>query len=177
MQDVVRIEILKLLDNGIIYLISDSQWVSPVYAVPMKAGFTVVENKNKELVQIRLPTKIHFFIGYRKLNVATRKNHFSLLFIDLILECLAGYEYYYFLNSYWGYNQILIALEDQEKTTFTCPFETFAYRRIPFGFCNAAATFQRCMIILFSDMLVQFLEIFIDDFSIYGVHSTNVFIT
>ena len=70
-----------------------------------------------------------------------------------MLERMAGHEYYYFLDDYSGYNQISIAPEDQEKTTFTCPFGTFAYRRMPFGLCNALATFQRCMLGLFSDMV------------------------
>ena len=78
MQEAVRVEILKLIDNGIIYPISDRQWVSPVHAVPKKASFTVVENDKKELVQTRLPTKIRVCIDYRKLNSATYKDHFSL---------------------------------------------------------------------------------------------------
>ncbi|MBC2863374.1 RNA-directed DNA polymerase [Klebsiella pneumoniae] len=73
-----------------------------------------------------------------------------------------------FLDGYYGYNQIPIALEDQEKTTFTCPFGTFAYRRMPFGLCNALATFQRCMTSIFSDMVEHFLEVFMDDFSVHG---------
>ena len=85
-----------------------------------------------------------------------------------MLERLAGHEYYCFLDGYLGYNQIPIAPEDQEKTTFTCPFWTFAYQQIPFGLCNAPATFQRCMLSLFSVMVEWFLEIFKDDFSIYG---------
>ena len=92
MQVVVRTKILKLLDNGIIYPISDSQWVSPVHAVPEKAGFTVVENDKKELVLTRLPTKIQVCIDYRKLNVATCKDHFSLPFINQILERLAEHD-------------------------------------------------------------------------------------
>jgi len=75
----------------------------------------VVENENKELVQTRLPMKIWVCIDYRKLNVETRKDHFPLLFIDQLLERLAGHEYYYFLDNYPGYNQIPIAPEDQEK--------------------------------------------------------------
>jgi hypothetical protein len=98
----------------------------------------------------------------------TRKDHFPLPFMDQILERVAGHEFYYFLDGYSGYNQIEIALEDQEKTTFTCPFGTFAYRRMPFGLCNAPATFRRCMLSIFSDMVEHFLEIFIDDFSVFG---------
>jgi len=128
----------------------------------------VVENENKELVQTRLATKIQVCIDYRKLNTATRKYHFPLVFIDQMLECLAGCEYYCFLDGYLVYNQIPIALGDQEKTTFTCPFGTFAYRRMPFGLCNVLTTFQRCMLSHFSDMVERFLQIFLDNFSIYG---------
>ena len=120
MQEAVHAETVKLLDNGIIYPISDSQWVSPVHAVPTKSGFTVVENENKEFVQTRLPTKIRVCIDYRKLNAATRKDHFPLPFIDQMLERLVGHEYYCFLDGYSGYNQFLITPKDQEKTTFTC---------------------------------------------------------
>ncbi|KAL3577714.1 hypothetical protein D5086_019218 [Populus alba] len=107
-------------------------------------------------------------IDYRKLNSMSRKDHFPLPFMDQILERVAGHEFYCFLDGYSGYNQIEIALEDQEKTTFTCPFGTFAYRRMPFGLCNAPATFQRCMLSIFSDMVERFLEIFMDDFSVFG---------
>ena len=85
-----------------------------------------------------------------------------------MLDRLAGHEFYYFLDDYSGSNQIPIAPKYQEKTTFTCPFGTFAYRRMPFGLCNAPATFQRCMLSIFSDMVERFLEVFMDDFSIFG---------
>ncbi|XP_034701960.1 uncharacterized protein LOC117926777 [Vitis riparia] len=71
-------------------------------------------------------------------------------------------------NGYSGYFQIEIDLEDQEKTTFTCPFGTFAYRRMPFGLCNAPATFQRCMLSIFSDMVERIMEVFMDDITVYG---------
>ncbi|CAL8993284.1 unnamed protein product [Prunus brigantina] len=85
-----------------------------------------------------------------------------------MLERLAGHSHYCFLDGFSGYNQIAIAPEDQEKTTFTCPFGTFAYRRMPFGLCNAPATFQRCMMAIFSDMIERFIEVFMDDFSVFG---------
>jgi hypothetical protein len=98
----------------------------------------------------------------------TRKDHFPLPFMDQILERVASHEFYCFLDGYSGYNQIEIALEDQEKTTFTSLFDTFAYRRMSFGLCNAPATFQRCMLGIFNDMVERFLEIFMDDFSVFG---------
>ena len=85
-----------------------------------------------------------------------------------MLDRLAGHEYYCFLDGYSGYNQIAIAPEDQEKTTFTCPYGTFAFRRMPFGLCNAPGTFQRCMMAIFSDMVEKTIEIFMDDFSVLG---------
>jgi hypothetical protein len=165
---VVKNKVIKLLDNGIIYSISDNKWVSPTQVVPKKSGITVITNEKNELIPTRTITGWCMCIDYRKFNSMTRKGHFLLPFMDQILERVAGHEFYYFLDGYSGYNQIKIALEDQEKTTFTCPFGTFAYRRMPFGLCNAPATFQKCMLSIFSDMVERFLEIFMDDFSVFG---------
>ncbi|XP_042041716.1 uncharacterized protein LOC121787134, partial [Salvia splendens] len=77
-------------------------------------------------------------------------------------------QYFCFLDGYSGYFQIYVDPEDQEKTTFTCPFGTYAYRRMPFGLCNAPGTFQRCMMSIFSDLLEDCIEIFMDDFTVYG---------
>ena len=85
-----------------------------------------------------------------------------------MFDRLARKGWYYFLDGYSGYNQISIAPEDQEKTTFTCPYGTFAFRRMPFGLCNAPATFQRCMISIFSDMVEDTIEVLMDDFSVVG---------
>ena len=90
-----------------------------------------------------------------------------------MLDRLAGHSHYYFLDGYSGYNKIAIALEDKEKTTFTCPYGTFAFRRIPFGLCNAPATFQRCMMSMFFDLVEEAMEIFMDFFSIYGSSFEN----
>nr|GFA66843.1 reverse transcriptase domain-containing protein [Tanacetum cinerariifolium]GFA67438.1 reverse transcriptase domain-containing protein [Tanacetum cinerariifolium] len=92
-------------------------------------------------------------IDYKKLNEATRKDHFPFPFMDQMLERLAGNEYYCFLEGFFGYFQIPIDPKDQEKTTFTCPYGTFAYKRMPFGLCNAPGTFQRCMMAIFHDMI------------------------
>lgn len=103
-------------------------------------------------------------MDYRKLNATTKKDHFPLPFIDQMLDRLAGNVFFCFLDAYSGYNQIMIALEDKEKTTFTCLYETFAFWRTPFGLCNTPGTFQRCMIAIFSDLLEQSVEIFLEDF-------------
>ncbi|XP_061348290.1 uncharacterized protein LOC133293702 [Gastrolobium bilobum] len=118
MKEVVKKEIIKWLDAGVIYPVSDSIWVSPVQCVPKKGGITVVENEKKELIPTRTVTAL--------------------------------------------------APEDQPKTTFTCPYGIFAFRRMSFGLCNAPATFQGCMMAIFTDMIEQFVEVFMDDFSVFG---------
>ncbi|GKB41823.1 reverse transcriptase domain-containing protein [Tanacetum coccineum] len=134
--EVIKKEVIKLLDAGMIYPISDSPW--------------------------------RVCIDYRKLNEATRKDHFPLPFMDQMLERLADNEFYCFLDGFSGYFQIPIDPHDQEKTTFTCPYGTFAYRRMPFGLCNAFGTFQRCMMAIFHDMIEKTMEVFMDDFSVFG---------
>ena len=142
--------------------------MSPVHVVSKKAGVTVTMNEESEEIQTRLPTKWRVCIDYRKLNSATKKDHFPLPFIDQILDRLAGSSYLCFLDGYLGYNQIAIDPDDQEKMTFTCPFGTFAFKRMSFGLCNAPATFQWCMMAIFSDFLGNNLEVFMDDFSVLG---------
>jgi hypothetical protein len=168
MKEVVRKEVVKLLEAGMIYPISDSAWVSPVQVVPKKGGMTVITNDKNELIPSRTVTGWRMCIDYRQLNKATRKDHFPLPFIDQMLERLSGQEFYCFLDGYSGYNQITVNPEDHEKTPFTCPFGVFAYRRMSFGLCNAPATFQRCMQAIFSDLIEQRIEVFMDDFSVFG---------
>nr|GEZ01360.1 DNA-directed DNA polymerase [Tanacetum cinerariifolium] len=127
--DVIKKEVEKLLDAGLIYPISDSPWVILIHCVPKKGGMTVIKNDENELVPTRL-----------------------------MLENIAGNEYYCFLDGFSGYFQILIDPKDQEKTTFTCPYGTFAYKRMPFGLCNAPGTFQRCMMAIFHDMIEKMME-------------------
>ncbi|XP_070022008.1 uncharacterized protein [Nicotiana sylvestris] len=168
MKEVVKKEVIKLLDAGIIFPISNSNWVSPVQYVPKKGGMTVVENEKNELIPTCTVMGWKVYIDYRRLIKATRKDHFTLPFIDQMLDRLAGHEYYCFLDGYSGYNQIVICPEDQEKTTFTCPYGTFAFNLMSFGLCNAPATFQRCMMAIFTDMVEKFVEVFMDDFSVFG---------
>ncbi|RVW27640.1 Retrovirus-related Pol polyprotein from transposon 17.6 [Vitis vinifera] len=141
LQEMVRAEVLKLLQAGIIYPISDSPWVSPTQVVPKKSGITVVQNEKGEEISTRLTS---------------------------VLERVSGHPFYCFLDGDSGYFQIEIDVEDQEKTTFTCPFGTYAYRRMPFGLCNAPTTFQRCMLSIFSDMVERIMEVFMDDIIVYG---------
>ncbi|KAL8158070.1 hypothetical protein AgCh_002688 [Apium graveolens] len=137
MKEVVKKEIIKWLDAGIIYPISDSSWVSPVQCVPKKGGLTVIKNENNELIPTRTVTGWRICIDYRKLNKATKKDHFPLPFVDQMLDRLVEREYYCFLDG------------------------------VSFGLCNAPPTFQRCMMVIFSDMVGGFLEVFMDDFSVF----------
>ncbi|GJS05101.1 reverse transcriptase domain-containing protein [Tanacetum coccineum] len=143
-------------------------WVSPIHCVPKKGGITVFTNENDKLVPTRTVTGWRVCIDYRKLNEATAKDHFPLPFMDQMLERLVGNKYFCFLDGFSGYFQIPIDPMDQEKTTFTCPFRTYAYRRMPFRLCNARATFQRWMLAIFHGMIEESVEVFMDDFSILG---------
>ena len=153
MKEVVRKKVLKWLNAGFIYAISDSPWVSPTHVMPKKGGMTVIRNEKNELIPTKTITGLRVCIDYKNLNTATGKDHYPLPFIDQMMDRLAGHSHYCFLDGYLGYNQIAIAPKDQEKTTFTCPYGTFAFRKIPFRICNALATFQRCMMSIFSDLV------------------------
>ncbi|XP_070055884.1 uncharacterized protein [Nicotiana tomentosiformis] len=168
MQDVVKKKIIKWLDAKVVYLISDSSWTYPVQCVPKKGSMIVVTNDKDKLIPIRTVTGWRVCMNYRKLNKVMRKDHVSIPFLDQILDRLAERAFYYFTDRYSGYNQILIAPEDQEKITFTCPYGPFAFKWMPFGLCNAPMTFQRCMMAIFMDMVEDYLEVFMDEFSVVG---------
>jgi hypothetical protein len=138
------------LKVGFIYPISDSQWVSPLVVVPKKNG------------------KWRICVDYRELNKAMLRDHFPLPFIDQVLDSLAGKKYFSFLDGFSGYNQINIALEDQDKTTFTCPWGMYAYKVLPFGLCNSPTTFQRAVLAIFVDLVHECVEVYMDDFSVHG---------
>ncbi|GJU99721.1 reverse transcriptase domain-containing protein [Tanacetum coccineum] len=167
MKEVVKKDV-KLLNTCIIYQIADSPLVSPIQCVPKKGGITVVTNEKDELVPTRTITGWRICIDYRKLNDATAKDPALLPFMDQMLERLTGNEYFSCLDGFSGYFQLPIDHMDQEKTTFTYPFGTYTYRRMPFGLCNAPATFQRCMIAIFHEMIEESIELFMDDFSVFG---------
>ncbi|KAK1698479.1 hypothetical protein QYE76_015176 [Lolium multiflorum] len=139
MKEVVRNEVLRLLEAGIIYPIADSRWVSPVHCVPKKGGMTVVPNDNDELIPQRVVVGYRMCIDFRKVNKVTKKDHYPLPFIDQMLERLSKNTHFCFLDGYSGFSQIAVKAKDQEKTTFTCPYGTYAYR-----------------------------QVFMDDFSVYG---------
>ena len=142
--------------------------MSPINVVPKKGGITVIRNEKNELIPTRKVIDWKVCSKHRKLNTTTTKDHYPLPFINQTLERLARQSHYCFLDDYSGYNQIAIAPKDQEKTTFAYPYETFSSKRMPFRLCNAPATFQRCMMSIFSDLVEEIMEIFIDDFSVFG---------
>jgi len=150
LQDIVRDELQKLLKVNFIYPISDSQWVSPLVVVPKKSG------------------KWRICVAYKQLSKETLKDYFPLPFIDQVLDTLAGKSSFSFLDGFIGYNQIRTTLEDQDKTTFTCPWGTHSCNVFPFGLCNSPTTFQRVVLVIFSDLVHDCVEVYMDDFSVYG---------
>ena len=141
MKDVVRTEVLKLLAPGIIYPIADSKWVSPVHCVPKKGSMNVVPNAKNELIPQRIVIGYRMCIDFRKLNKATRKDHYQLPFIDQMLERLSKNTHFFYHDGYFGFSQIPVSTQDQNKTTFICPYGTYAYRCMPFDLRNAPNTF------------------------------------
>jgi hypothetical protein len=115
MREKVKKEVIKLLDDGIIYPVLHSEWVSPVHCVPKKGGLTVVKNEKNELIPQRTVTGWRMCIDYRKLNKATKKDHIPVPFIDEMLERLANHTYFCFLDGYSGFMQIPIHPDDQHK--------------------------------------------------------------
>ena len=136
--------------------------------MPKKLRVTIVQNEKGEDMPTRLTTGWRVCIDYRRLNAVTRNDHFPMPFTDQLLEIVFEHPFYYYLDGYSGFFQIEIVVEDQEKTTFTCPFKFYAYRRMPFCLCNSPATFQRCMLSIFSDMVERIMEVYMDDITIYG---------
>ena len=124
-KEVVINEILKLLEACVIYHVAHSRWVSPVHCVPKKGGITVVPNDKNEFIPQRIVTGYRMVIDFRKLNKATRKDHYPLPSIDQMLERLSKHTHFCFLYGYSGFSQIPVSQPDQEKTTFTCPFGTY----------------------------------------------------
>ncbi|GKC34532.1 reverse transcriptase domain-containing protein [Tanacetum coccineum] len=143
--DVIKKEVEKLFDAGLIYLISDSPWVSLVHCVPKKGGMTVVTNDENELVPTRLVTGWRVCIDYRKLNEATRKDHFPLPFMDQMLERLTGNEYYSFLDG--TFQRCMMAIfHDMIEKTMEVFMDDFSVFRNSFSTClsNLERMLKRC---------------------------------
>ncbi|RVW71491.1 Retrovirus-related Pol polyprotein from transposon 17.6 [Vitis vinifera] len=167
LQEVVRAEVLKLLQAGIIYPISDSPWVSPTQVVPKKSGITVVQNEKGEEITTRLTSGWRVCIDYRKLNAVTRKDHFPLPFIDQVLEESLAIRS---IVSWTGIQGIfkLKLMWKIRKNHFYMSIWNICLQKNAFGLCNAPATFQRCMLSIFSDMVERIMEVFMDDITVYG---------
>ncbi|MCO5598443.1 hypothetical protein L7F22_052538 [Adiantum nelumboides] len=146
----VKEEIDALLKAGFIAEVESSDWLFPIVVVPKKNG------------------KLRICVDFKKLNEQTIKDPFPLPFTDTMLNQVAGHEMYSFLDGYSGYNQISLAEEDREKTAFITEWGAFIYLVMPFGLCNAPATFQRAMMTIFSEYLQKFMAIFLDDFTVYS---------
>ena len=144
-----------LLDAGFINTVKHSEWVSPIVIAPKKVGVDGV-------------AKIRVCQDYRKLNEATKKDAYPLPFTDIILDHLVGHVVYTFLDGMVEYHQTNIKLNDQIYTTFITDWGTYAFRRMPFGLCNASGTFQRIIRDIFHDFMRHFLEVFIDDFVVFS---------
>ena len=168
MKEVMKKEVLKWLQAGFIYAIFDRPQVSLVQCVSKMGGMTMVRNEKNELLSTRVVTRWRVCIDYRKLDKATRKDHYPLPFLHQMLDRLAGHSHYCFLDGYSRYNQIMVSPEDQEKTTFKCLYRTFAFKRMSFRLCNVPTTFKGCMIAIFSDLIKNIMDVFMDDFSKYG---------
>ncbi|MCO5548224.1 hypothetical protein L7F22_001681 [Adiantum nelumboides] len=152
----VKEEIDDLLKARFITEGASNDWLFPIVLVP---------KKNR---------KLRVCVDYRKLNAHTIKDPFPLPFIDMILDEIVGHEMYSFMDGYSGYNQLKIALEDRSKTTLITEWGAFTYLVMPFGLCNALATFQRCMMEIFNEFLRKFLAIFVDDFTIYNNEELHI---
>ncbi|MCO5609287.1 hypothetical protein L7F22_063513 [Adiantum nelumboides] len=121
---IVQEELEKLIKCGVIYPIEHSKWVSPIVIVPKKNG------------------KLRLCVDLKKVNATTRRDHYPLPYSEHVLERVASKQAYSFLDGYFGYNQIIIALENQAKTAFIIEFGVFAFCVMAFGLTNALATFQ-----------------------------------
>ena len=151
-----------------IYPISDSKLVNPVHSIPKHGGITTIQNDKDEVLPSRTITEYKMCVDFRKLNKITIKEHQPLPFMEQIIDRITSNSYYCILDANSGFSQIQIHPEDQEKTTFTCPYGTYAYRRMPFGLCNASATFQKCMMNIFGNFVEDIVDVLFKNFISYG---------
>ena len=141
----IKEEVQKQIDAGFLVTSTYPQWVANIVLVPKKDG------------------KVRMCVDYIDLNKASPKDDFPLPHIDILVDNTAKFKVFSFMDGFSGYNQIKMALEDMEKTTFITPWGTFYYRGMPFGLKNAGATYQRAMTTLFHDLMHKEIEVYVDD--------------
>src|SRR3954453_14915906 len=141
----IKVEVQKQLDAGFLVTSEYPQWLANIVPVPKKDG------------------NVRMCVDYRDLNRASPKDDFPLPHIDVLVDNTAPFKVFSFMDGFSGYNQIKMAPEDMEKTTFITPWGTFCYKVMPFGLKNAGATYQRAMTTLFHDMMHKEIEVYVDD--------------
>src|SRR3954468_4376190 len=145
MDNKIREEVLKQFDAGFLAVVDYPPWIANIVPVPKKDG------------------KVRMCVDYRDLNKASSKDDFPLPHIDVLVDNTAQCKVFSFMDGFSGYNQIKMAPEDMEKTSFITPWGTFCYKVMPFGLRNAGATYQRAMVTLFHDMIHKEVEVYVDD--------------
>ncbi|XP_058758232.1 uncharacterized protein LOC131631452 [Vicia villosa] len=145
MANKIKVEVQKQLDAGFLVTSEYPQWLANIVPVPKKDG------------------KVRMCVDYRDLNKASPKDDFPLPHIDMLVDNTAKFNVFSFMDGFSGYNQIKMAPEDMEKTSFITPWGTFCYKVMPFGLKNAGATYQRAMTTLFHDMMHKEIEVYVDD--------------
>src|SRR3954469_22930654 len=145
MSEKIKKEVEKQFDDGFLQVVNYPPWVANIVSVPKKDG------------------KVRMCVDYRDLNRASPKDDFPLPHIDVLVDNTAQFSVFSFMDGFSGYNQIKMAPEDMEKTTFITPWGTFCYKVMPFGLKNAGATYQRAMVTLFHDMIHKEIEVYVDD--------------
>jgi hypothetical protein len=138
-------EVKRQFDAGFLAVAKYPQWVANIVPVPKKDG------------------KVRMCVDYRDLNKASPKDDFPLPHIDTLVDNTAKFAVFSFMDGFSGYNQIKMAPDDMEKTTFITPWGTFCYKVMPFGLKNVGATYQRAMVTLFHDMMHKEIEVYVDD--------------
>ncbi|XP_022764236.1 uncharacterized protein LOC111309440 [Durio zibethinus] len=141
----IKEEVKKQFDAGFLQVAKYPEWVANIVPVPKKDG------------------KVRMCVDYRDLNKASPKDNFPLPHIDTLVDNTAKHSIFSFMDGFSGYNQIKMAADDMEKTTFVTMWGTFCYKVMPFGLKNAGATYQRAMVTLFHDMMHKEIEVYVDD--------------
>ena len=141
----IKEEVRKQFDVGFLKVAKYLEWVANIVSVPKKDG------------------KVRMCVDYRDMNLASLKDNFPLLYIDTLVDNTAKNSLFSFMDGFFGYNQIWMALKNREKTTFVTIWGTFCYKVMLFGLKNAGATYQRAMITLFNDMMHKEIETYVDD--------------